>query len=580
MKSINPFKLCSLVAALLLGPCSAFAQIEIPWDDVDKTGSSLADLETRDAGDLTGKIAITDSTSSTNSTTGAATFVGGIGTQDNINADGYIRSGDGFDSAGYLGRIQDRSDRGRIIFDGTTSNRRVVWPLGEVGDVAGWPITVLIEHPGIDADPSTEVTVVALQSHDTSVGASDNGLGLRITGGAGRAELMQWDNYTAVFRRKIDNNFRAAHMAKTGRMGFVVASADSAVDPLFYARGKSIAGDLSDSNSGGAPNWNPAAGFSPNYLVMGRHWGRGEGLRVILVLGAFSEAELAEWTNGGRVPDWAEQAAYPVITNSGTDNSDFNGGTAGNWIGSGAGGPSVANVDNRLEITVGDAFTGAVLGNGSAKLVEGRTYTAFFDIVSVSAGTVSFSKSDYSANYKTGLGVGSHSVLFVQNGSAGVAFRGTVAGSVISVDNVRLIQVGSMLRAYHQPGHATGDLLGRISGRIVGGAQFPDSGVRDITIDLPFSYTGSSIQLLGGDLLGGLDARVVSVTGYTDTNTTIDLGTTSGGAELVNDHAANGLFDVSTYVTRIISNGGSLYLTPANNPTSGTIQIVLQPFNQ
>ncbi len=123
-------------------------------------------------------------------------------------------------------------------------------------------------------------------------------------------------------------------------------------------------------------------------------------------------------------------------------------------------------------------------------------------------------------------------------------------------------------------------MLGRVSGRLVGGSQVPGPGGREITIDVPFSYAGSSIQILGGNVLGGLDARVVSTAGFTDTSTTIDVGITRGGAELVNGHAADGLFDVSTFVTRIISNGGNLYLTATDNPTTGTIQIVLQPLNK
>ncbi len=599
MKTLNPKPwrwVCTALAITLLGLCTARAQVEIPWEDIDKTGSSLADLATRDAGDLTGRVAITDSTPSTNSTTGAITAVGGIATMDNIHAAGHITSGDGFDSASYLERLALRSTRGRAISDGVTPARSVRHEPGDIGAVGGLPITIHGTLPVLPTRPKQLVQILALTGSvtgpDLTAAREPHSLHLLIDP-AGSLIIRQVGADPTDQRSLTYANFLAAYSGRQHvRLVVRIASPDSVINPAIWVDGVNVTGSMSSTTSGTAPNWVPPTMVADYYLT-GLMWSRGHMPSMAVVLGAWSDAEAIEWTGGGRWPTRFEHAGSAVdpsssaFVNRGAATGDVTRPTNGFELFSGASAAGFsathgANGNVSQAVKLGYSFR-----PGQAWLVEFEwtqgtgALPDFFGAMS----SIASNTADLSANRAAEIVAGPNTFVIettARDATAGFGFtysRGS-AEAGIGVSGFRARPLGAIIRPYHQNGLVLGDMLGRVSGRLVGGSQVPGPGGREITIDVPFSYAGASIQILGGNVLGGLDARVVSIAGYTDTSTTIDVGTTSGGAELVNGHAANGLFDVSTFVTRIISNGGNLYLTATDNPTTGTIQIVLQPLNK
>jgi hypothetical protein len=77
----------------------------------------------------------------------------------------------------------------------------------------------------------------------------------------------------------------------------------------------------------------------------------------------------------------------------------------------------------------------------------------------------------------------------------------------------------------------------------------------------------TSVQILGGALTNK-KARVVSVRGNSSASTTISLGTSTGGTQIVNAQAVNGDFDISTFASRILASVASLWVTFAANTTA------------
>jgi hypothetical protein len=78
----------------------------------------------------------------------------------------------------------------------------------------------------------------------------------------------------------------------------------------------------------------------------------------------------------------------------------------------------------------------------------------------------------------------------------------------------------------------------------------------------------TSVQILGGAITGANKQRIVSITGNSSASTTLSVGTSTGGTQLVNAQAVNGDFDIGTFVSRFLAANSSIWLTFAANTTA------------
>jgi len=476
-------------------------------------------------------------------------------------------------------QLATKASRGRAISDGATPDRATRWVPGAIGDVAGLPSALALEGVDVPAanpagklylaawaasatsDPETQAWAAALYI-DTS-----GYLVFHVTGATPATDYRTYTSDAAVVTGE----------AYTTRA--VLSGNSGTVSPSLSLGGATLA--ATEANGAGTdPDW-----FSPSlnttYLLGGYELPAGQMPTVIPTLGTWTDPEALAWTAGGAFPDRFEQPGSAVNLRAGLSFQN------------GASAPDTLTVSG-MSITqcVVTSPVDQVVTSSAFTTEVGKTYAIIIPDFALASGSYPQVRIAEATNLTTADGSDGGKDFNAYAGEAVLTFTAGGNGSNLrlgfrcdsatdfSCGPVQMVEVGSIIRPYHQPGLAVGDMNGRLAGRLVGGFQVPEAGVRDIVIDVPYAYEGSSIQVLGGDILGGLDARVVSVSGYADDDTTGSLGTTSGGTEIVNAQAIDGDFDIATFASRVISAGASLYWTPAADPTNGTLQIVLRPINQ
>lgn len=498
-----------------------------------------------------------------------------------------------------------RQVRGRAVSDGSTSHRALRFLPREIGAVAGLPITIWGVVPVLASNPSarTQIHAITDNSGSSSLESSQRNHTLHFYYDTNGDLVVR--QIGAVYndrRSKVYSGFLSAYSDYDFvRVALCFPDPNTTNDFELWVEGVDLAPSMTDNNANTVPNWVPPT-MDTTWHLTGYMWPAGEMPQMTLTLGAFSSAEAEAYTRGGRPPAWAERAgsAVPVYE------SDFSAGVDG-WSGElsttvAGNQDSIGGRDDSLKVEVGGSVLNGSLSVAEHGLESGKSYVMelSFYYPSSNAQLNGFRLTDNGSSsilgdffhrdltadtwydyadqltIPQGYDLSTIRLVGLRGGSSG----SQTVGDKAYVRGLRFREIGSIYRPYYQPGLVVGDQLGRISARALGCVQTPEPGVRDISIDLEFSYSGSSLQILGGSLLGGMDARIVSVSGYSDQNTTGSLGTSSGGTELVNAQTINGDFDIDTFASRIISAGTSLYWTPGANPTAGTLHIVLRPINQ
>jgi len=184
------FSELSLCLGLILAIAPWIHAQDIPWDDVGKTGSDLADLATRDASDLTntpaGSIAATDAQAAINEldTEKATTAQGAL-------ADSATQPGDNVSTltndSGYLTtalanpQFAARSPDSGIVFSGTNASKGLATAVAlGTGD---WYLRAKIRVP--TSDPSAIRNIIGLSSDGVTASSAVTGdaiLGFNTTG--------------------------------------------------------------------------------------------------------------------------------------------------------------------------------------------------------------------------------------------------------------------------------------------------------------------------------------------------------------------------------------------------------------
>jgi hypothetical protein len=175
----------------------------------------------------------------------------------------------------------------------------------------------------------------------------------------------------------------------------------------------------------------------------------------------------------------------------------------------------------------------------------------------------------------TAIGTTDFTLIGAASNTVGVQFTATGVGTGTGT----AIKAGALTLPRYQPITVVEDVtgIGDNYGRLVGITPVVQETPDGMEIVVPYNYTGSSIQLMGGAVLDGQAYRVDSVTGTSSASVNLSLGTSASGTQIVNAQAVNGNFDIATYASRITT-GTSLYLTFSGN-TTGTVKIKLSRLN-
>jgi len=495
------FSKLSLCLGLILAIAPWIHAQDIPWEDVDKTGSDLADLATRDASNVTntpaGNIAATDAQAAINELDSekATTAQGAL-------ADSATQPGDNVSTltndSGYLTtalaaqQFAARAMQGYGISDGATNNRREILTPGAIGAVAGLPLTVLavIDVP---TSLSADTTIWAFQSGVTAPSSASTGLGLRVVA-SGQIELFQWTGFTAQIRRYTDASFRSDYSGQRIRLACIWDSPDTTDAPRFEINGASAFGGLSVTNAGSpVPNWLPSTSFSSTYFLSGYNWPAGRSPYVRAIIGALSTAESATWGTTGELPTWATRAGSASLLNGtaaqngSNPYSSFSGASATDVTFSDSSG-SARRLSFKLE---------------TAGLVVGNFYKITFDWT-LNSGTASIAlqrrltedggvQEVITANLND---TGAKEFTFVWDGDGEFLTLNKASNGDNSVDaeieNLKVFSVGLIDDPYTQPALATGDRLGRMSRRLLGVAPVPALGTSQVVISHTLTWDGSN----------------------------------------------------------------------------------------
>ena len=160
--------------------------------------------------------------------------------------------------------------------------------------------------------------------------------------------------------------------------------------------------------------------------------------------------------------------------------------------------------------------------------------------------------------------------------STGTLTIGLFLGDVgtFRIDNIRLESIGALSLPNVQSINVLDDItsLGgnqsRLNGYLTVTNYYPES---RLVINNQSFTTSTSVQILGGDVIGTRKQRILSVYGNSSASVNLSLGTSSGGTQLVNAQAVNGDFEISTFASRIIPSNSSLWITFSGNTTTSII---------
>lgn len=205
-----------------------------------------------------------------------------------------------------LGRLQQqlvqRAPSDVLISDGTTTNRRIEWRMGAVGNVAGSALTVPFEFQVPATNPSVAATVYGIGDSGStdlvtrytgafSITILNNGiLNIRQTGStAGSIRQIEW------------TGFRATYSGLWVRGAVVVPVGNSTVTPSVYVNGVDITANFTSGTANTPPNWLDSTMLT-TYHVAGYNWPAGQFRPWAPINRAWSFAEYLEWFNTGRLP--------------------------------------------------------------------------------------------------------------------------------------------------------------------------------------------------------------------------------------------------------------------------------------
>jgi hypothetical protein len=472
---------------------------------------------------------------------------------------------------GYVNpRLAARAPRARMASDGATSNRALIAQFGAHQNVAGQAVT-FVTSPFTAPASGSPVFFSLTSAPGNPFGVSATGLMARYD--SGNFEVIQYTGFSSSFRRRIIVGFQAAQAGRTGVLVVRFTEGNSTTAPVIYWLGVERA--TTQNTAGTPPNWMdsgmststfqsafgwPASDDAPVAYLLNYDVGADEALR--LSRGEpFRGVDLLGGTQAYGITDLARNGDF---TDAGTD-----------WSVVGGGASSVATGAGQLEIVSDGAGWGATLGSSfvTAAPVANQLYEWEIDVSTITgAWSLLVGGSNqfiFAGMTTTGKRIGQF--RFAPGGSFPLRLTTSGAGGTIAISRARFRKVGLLDAPILQPCNATDDATRQgMSRRMLGMSTVTEdngAGPMPISVRSQDFTAATSVQILGGALTNK-KARVVSVRGNSSASTTISLGTSSGGTQIVNAQSVNGDFDISTFASRILASGASLWVTFADNTTA------------
>jgi hypothetical protein len=305
-----------------------------------------------------------------------------------------------------------------------------------------------------------------------------------------------------------------------------------------------------------------------------------------------TDAESEAWRITGRPPAWVAAGGSRVATYTSNFSVDADGWTEI------AGGQSVltgnidavSGVDDTLRISRGTTgviqiqqptFLSTAQGVGQGfELIFDYFLDSASGITSFYLGGVGSPQSNSITPVEGAWQTGVRLATNLYTAPRYIAANGALAtGKNLYFKNIVLRRTGALSLPAVQPVPVVRDLttLGGNQARLVGMTPIPGTEASPFTfIEVPATAftAGTWTQILGGVLLGGRRQRIVSISGNSSANTTLDVGTNGSTATLVSAQTTNGDFDIGTFAGRIVPASSSLWLRFAGATTANvTIQL-------
>jgi hypothetical protein len=505
---------------------------------------------------------------------------------------------------GYVNpRLAARAPRARMASDGATSNRALIAQHGAHQNVAGQAVTFVIPFTVPTANPSSGSQYIThLGANSIAVGSAGT-LPHSISavfpatgsffGAAGSLTVGAVGSDQEADRRLFNHpTFRTTYSGQKGVLAIRFPEGDSTTNPVIYWNGADITSSFALTTGGTPPNWMDANLVTTNFLS-GFNWPASDDAPVAYLLnydvGADEALRLSrgEPFRGVDLRGGSMVATYASNFSSGVDGWAQNTGNA-NLVATG----NIDGIDGeddvlRFENTSGGNITFQVLRSPDPTPLRDRFYEVRFRYwadADVGFGWLGWSgtATPYALQNVPVVSGAWTAGRMVVRGNAFGAFQAATsefgggfgvigAGKKIYFKNVEVRVLGLLDAPILQPCNATDDATRQgMSRRMLGMSTVTEdrgAGPMPISVRRQDFTAATSVQILGGALTNK-KARVVSVRGNSSANTTISLGTSTGGTQIINAQAVNGDFDISTFASRILASGASLWVTFAANTTA------------
>lgn len=453
-----------------------------------------------------------------------------------------------------------------LYSDGATTNRAIVQTPGARGNLAGSLAANWIGW--VDVPSSSSSAEIAGISSSTSALASATAWSMGIAFSTN--DLIVRANGATVatdYRTFTCTAFRTNYTGQ--RVWLDVRFTTGTTAPTVYVNGSSVSGTAANG-AGTSPNW-LSSSLVATYHVTGYNWGTGSVPLGSWLNASVTNTESDTWRTTGRAPAWVQFGGSAVnatgdatLTTDSSWSDPYNcflvsgGSIVGTavpqygYIGSlASAGTRILTAGSRVRWKV---VVSAISGGNNFVLQQGGNGTI---IQNITAATT------YSGTYTATTNDNQTNSFVIKNLSA------TASG--ITVTSVEWYVDGALSLPSVQSIDVVEDATKHSGnqGRLVGITPILSTNQLISVVERPAeAYTTTSIQLLGGAVSGGRKRRIVSVTGNSSASVNLSLGTSTSGTQLVSAQAVNGDFDISTFASRILAAGSSLYLTFSGSTTA------------
>ena len=366
------------------------------------------------------------------------------------------------------------------------------------------------------------------------------------------------------FRTLTLSSFRTNYTGQ--RVWLDVRFTNGTTAPTVYVNGSTVSGTAADG-AGTDPDW-LSASLVATYYVTGYNWSAAAAPLGQWLNAHLTNTESDTWRTTGRAPAWVQFGGSAVNATGDasltTDSAWLDSNNKFLVSGGTLTGTSVAQYEYILPISARVLTAGSrvrwkvvvsAISGGNNFVFQQGSNGAFIQLLSATT--------TYSGTFTATVSDNSVYAFAIKNLSA--------TASNITISSIEWYVDGAISIPAAQQIDVVEDVtkLGGNQGRLIGMTPITNDNNLLSIIERPAeSYTTTSIQLLGGAVSGGRKRRILAITGNSSASVNLSLGSSASGTQYVNAQAVNGDFDISTFASRIVAAGGSLYLTFSGSTTA------------